>query len=400
MSRLPDAPPPADPSSDVASPDVSPRDAAASPGTPWDRRPDQRSAALEQAADLAVLAPSVHNTQPWRLELRPDRLLIRADRSRQLTAMDPMGRELVQSVGAALFNARVGLAAFGWAVEVDRVPDSGDPDLLAVVRPVDGAPDATLAALAPAIRRRRTNRRRFLGPPVPDELLQRLTGMAGLDGAVLVPVATESQKHLVARLTQQADRLQNAEAAYRAEVRQWTTRPRTTGDGVPVTAVPHVDGQQRDDVPLRDFDTTGDGGLPAETRSGTDQTLVLLATRADDQRAWLLAGEALQHLLLELTAGGWVASPVTQAIEVPLTRTQLRSALTWDAHPQMLLRIGHAAPTPPTPRRHRDEVVAGSHRAPSTARSAQPPVPLGWPEPDERAPKRPVSDGRGGTTWT
>ena len=364
-----------------------------------DARLDARSAALERAVDLAVLAPSVHNTQPWRLELGPDRLILRADRDRQLTAMDPTGRELVQSVGAALFNARVALAGSGWAVEVDRLPDLDDPDLLAIVRLVDGEPDGELAALTPAISRRRTNRRQFIGAPMPEDLLRRLTGLAGHDGAVLVPVATEAQKHLVARLTQQADRLQNAESAYRAELRQWTTRPRAAGDGVPVTAVPHVDGRQHDEVPLRDFDTSGDGGLPAETRSGTDQTLVLLATSADDQRAWLRAGEALQHLLLELTGRGWAASPITQAIEVPITRTQLRSALTWDAHPQMLLRIGHAAPTPATPRRHRDDVVVGSHRPPAPVAPTEAPIPLGWPEPDDRTPRRPVSDGRGGTTW-
>lgn len=405
MSRLPVAPrPEAAPAPDAAAPTEAPSPSPSPSSSRADaaaleHRLDERAAALEQAVDLAALAPSVHNTQPWRLELRTDRLVLRADPSRQLTALDPMGRELVQSVGAALFNARVALAACGWASEVDRVPDPADPDLLAVVRPVDGAPDTELAALAPAIPRRRTNRRQFLGDVVPDELMHRLTGLVDHEGAVLVPVATESQKHLVARLTQQADRLQNAETAYRAEMRQWTTRPRVAGDGVPVTAVPRVDGRQHDAVPLRDFDTTGDGGLPPETRSGTDQTLVLLATRADDRLAWLLAGEALQHLLLELTARGWVASPITQAIEVPITRTQLRSALTWDAHPQMLLRIGHAAPTPPTPRRHRDEIVAGSRRPPRTVRTAEPPVPLGWPEPDERAPRRPVSDGRGGTTW-
>ncbi|GAA3162332.1 nitroreductase family protein [Blastococcus jejuensis] len=345
--------------------------------------------ALEQAADRAARAPSVHNTQPWRIELQPDHLVLRDDPSRQLKVLDPQGRELVQSVGAALFNIRVSLAASGWAVEVDRLPDPGDPDLLAVVRPVAGPPDAVLAALAPAIDRRRTNRRAFLSAPVPDAVIQGLASSSEAEGALLVPVLTAAHRQLIARATQQADRIQNADPAYRAELRTWTNRPPEAGDGVPPVAVPHVDGLQQDDVPIRDFDTAGAGALSPETHSSADQTMVLLSTRTDDRLAWLRAGEALERVLLELTASDWVAGPLTQPIEVPLTRTQLRAALTWDAHPQMLLRIGKAAPTARTPRRPRSDVVVNSRRPEQV-----PAVP-----PQEPTARRPVPDGRGGTTW-
>jgi nitroreductase len=318
--------------------------------------------ALEHAAELAVLAPSVHNSQPWRLELQPDRLLIRADRSRQLTAMDPAGRELVLSVGAALFNARVALAADGWAADVDRIPDGGDADLLVVVRPLDAAPDHALAALAPAVPRRRTNRRAFIREEVPDQVLSDLSAATAAEGALLVPVITEEHRRLLARLTQQADRIQNADPAYRAELRRWTSLRPEDGDGVPASVVPRVDGRQHDDLPIRDFDTSGAGALPAQTASGIDQTLTLLATRTDDPLAWLRCGEAMQRVLLELTGLGWSAGPLTQAVEVPLTRTQLRSALTWDAHPQLLLCIGRAGTTPATPRRPQEQVVV-RHRS-------------------------------------
>jgi len=55
-------------------------------------QPSARSRALELAADFAVQAPSGYSTLPWRLDREPDRLLIRADRSRGLTALDPGGR--------------------------------------------------------------------------------------------------------------------------------------------------------------------------------------------------------------------------------------------------------------------------------------------------------------------
>ncbi len=97
-----------------------------------------RLADVEAAADAALLAPSVHNTQPWVLVLHPDRIDVRADRGRQLHVLDPGGRELLLSVGAAVLNARAELAVRGRAVEVDRLPRPGDRDLVAVLRLVAG----------------------------------------------------------------------------------------------------------------------------------------------------------------------------------------------------------------------------------------------------------------------
>ncbi|WP_051684114.1 hypothetical protein [Blastococcus sp. URHD0036] len=375
--------------------------APAPPAATTSRLP--RTDALEVAVDLALLAPSVHNTQPWRLVLHDDRLDLHADRTRQLPTLDPVGRALALSVGAALFNARVALAAAGWSVVTERLPDARDPDLMAVVRPVDGASDPELAALAPAVPQRRTNRRAFSDEELPDDALRALADAVAAEDAELVVVRQEHHRQLVARLTQQADAVQNADAAYRAELRAWTTRSAASRDGVPTSAVPHVDGRQRDDLPLRDFDSAGAGGLPPETRSTMRQTLVLLATARDDQAAWLRAGEALERVLLELTRRGWAASPLTQAIEVPLTRTQLRSALTWTSHPQALLRIGRAEATPAPPHRLRDDVVENSTRPPETEPRPLPTPPVGPQHEtraaDGRARRRPVSDGRGGTTW-
>lgn len=357
---------------------------------------DAQAEVLEHAADRACLAPSVHNTQPWTLRLTGGHLALRADRSRQLTTLDPLGRELVLSLGAALLNARVAVAARGWAMEVRRLPDPDDPDLFAELHVVVGRPESELADLDRLIRRRHTNRRRFDREPLPGDLRARLSAIAAEEGAVLVPVDSDDDRRLVARLTQEADEAQNADPAYRAELRHWTTRPAAAGDGVPPGVVVHGDERRSDELPLRNFDTTGTGALPPDTASDSRQTILLVATRTDQPLDWLRAGEAMERLLLELTRQGWVASPVTQALEVPATRAALRSALTGELHPQVLVRVGHAASTITVPRRRRDEVVEGGRRRSMPMRT----TPTGWP-PAEKAgrPHGPVSDGRGGTIW-
>src|SRR4051812_17010234 len=194
--------------------------------------------ALEYAADRGRLAPSVHNTQPWTFIVRPDRLELRADRARQLAVLDPDGRELLQSVGAALLNARAALAVRHLWANVVRLPDPDDPDLMAILRVSHDAPDASLAALDRVADRRHTNRRPFEPAPVPAETLDRLVGVAADEQALLVPVHTGADRELIATLTQQADRLQEADPAYQAELYRWTGRSAVQGDGVSAASVP------------------------------------------------------------------------------------------------------------------------------------------------------------------
>ncbi|MEO8888453.1 MAG: nitroreductase, partial [Jatrophihabitantaceae bacterium] len=56
-------------------------------------------AGLHRAVARATLAPSIHNTQPWRFVVRPDRLDVYRDRQRGVSVVDPNGRQLVISCG-------------------------------------------------------------------------------------------------------------------------------------------------------------------------------------------------------------------------------------------------------------------------------------------------------------
>jgi hypothetical protein len=314
--------------------------------------------ALRRAVARAVLAPSVHNTQPWRFVIDGERLEIHADRSRRLRVLDPTGRQMTISCGCALFNARIALAAAGYDATIERYPDPARPDLVArlTLGRQSGEP-MPLAALDVMIDLRQTNRRRFASDPVPPEVVDGLIEAAAAADAQLYEIKDPEQRFSVAKLSQEADREQNANPAYRAELRAWTTDDPKQRDGVPSLAVPHVDAGANDDIPIRDFDTRGMGWLPVETRSSMNQSLLLLGTLDDRPPAWLRAGEALEHVLLEVTRQGYAASPLTQVVEIPVTRARLRSDLRLDMQPHVLLRVGRAPKTPATRRRRITDVL-------------------------------------------
>lgn len=324
------------------------------------------SDALWHAARQASYAPSIHNTQPWRFVIDGDALELWADRSRQLAVLDPTERQLLISCGCALLNARVSLAASGFDPDVDRLPDGSRSDLLArLTLPASRSDWLPLGGLNEQVQRRQTNRRQFDDVPVERDVVFRLVDAAQGEGAVLGEVHGRERLDALARLAQRADAMENADPAYRAELRQWTTDDARRHDGVSAMVVPHVTGDAQDDVPIRDFDTHGIGWLPTVTRSSTKQTMFVLGTVADSPLAWLQAGEALEHAWLVATEAGYVASLFTQVIEVPATRQELRQELGMMTHPQLVMRVGRAPRTPASRRRSLSDMVTVG-RSPAT----------------------------------
>lgn len=318
-----------------------------------------RTTALRRAAVRATLAPSVHNTQPWRFVLAKEHLDVFADPTRQLRVLDPTRRQLTISCGCALFNARVALDAAGFDVTVERCPDPTRPDHLArltVTGPRTGERDP-IRSLDAVVELRQTNRRQFAEDLVPAEVVNRLEWAAQAEGARLFVVRSEDHRVRLAALSQRADAAEILNPAYRAELRAWTSDDPRRLDGVPAMAVPRVDGTAQDEVPIRDFDSQGSGWLPAATHSSRHQCLLILGTAGDNPDSWLRSGEALERILLEVTRHGFVASPLTQVIEMPDTRAALRAELGLTMNPHILLRIGRAPLAPGSRRRRLVDVL-------------------------------------------
>jgi hypothetical protein len=315
---------------------------------------------LTRAAHRAALAPSVHNTQPWRLIVTSDALEIRSDLRRRLTVLDPRARQLTISCGCALFNARVAIAAAGFEPVVERFPDQESPDLLARVSL--GAPRewVPIGALDNATDERRTNRRAFADEPIPASLLYELVEAARAESGYLVPIVSPEHRASVGELSRLADRIQESDPAYLAELLQWTTDDPRRGDGVQAASVPYAGSlsDDRDVMPIRSFDVRGMGWLPAASGSDANECVLLLAAVDDDPASWLRAGEALERVWLELTRLGYSASPLTQAVEVARTHERLRAVLKLDLHPQILLRVGLAPNAVRSPRLDPRQVIS------------------------------------------
>ncbi len=336
---------------------------------PWDvleydfPRTGTSSEKLRFLLNYAVLAPSGHNTQPWRFKIAGEEIELYADRTRALPVTDPDDRELIMSCGAALFHLRTAIRHYGYEPVVRTFPVLDDPDLLAFVR-LGPKQEATLAdqRLFEAVKHRRTNRMPFEQRPVPEPELHALEEAVRAEGASLHVLHDAEARNALADLVAEGDRLQGADQHFRRELAAWIHPNRSKSrDGIPGYA------QGLGDVlsyagpfVVRTFDWGR--GQAARNRQLADGSPVLavLATDADQPAAWLDAGQALDHLLLLARDFGLYASFLNQPIEVAVLRPRV-AGLVGAAYPQLILRMGYAREEPrATPRRPVREVLLAS----------------------------------------
>ncbi|WP_321797245.1 Acg family FMN-binding oxidoreductase [Burkholderia sp. BCC1988] len=321
--------------------------------------PDQQ---LRELLGYAVLAPSSHNSQPWRFLVNGATISVCADRVRALPVVDPFDRELIISCGAALLNLRVALNHAGLAHTIGTFPSEVDPDLLALVRVCDdGYSDASLGTLFDAIPERVTTRAPFESTAVPHEIQQALIAAGVAEGADVACVDALAHRARVAELVAEADRQQFADPHFRRELASWID-PRRHADGMPAFAagVPALLDFAAPVVTMavRTFDL-GDGLAALHHQLvGASPLIVCIATVRDDRDAWLAAGQALERILLVATRAGYTASYLNQPIETAGLRAHLRHMLGLRGEPQLLLRVGRGPHTPHSPRRPLDEVIS------------------------------------------
>lgn len=309
----------------------------------------------------AILAPSAHNTQPWRFAIVDNHLRVSLDESRALTVSDPTRREMIVSVGAAVTNLLVAAEHFGFRATVEEFP-LGDDQVVADIAVAPAADARTPGGdqLFQAIPRRHANRHLYESRKVPQDVLMKFRGFAASGNPHLDLVEDPAKIQSLADLTGHATAASMRAPEFRAELSQWvrsnfTKRP----DGMPgfSVGVPDVPSLLAPVIVRLPPTAKAEGGK-RRAQVLSSPVLGIVSTKGNEKRDWFRAGMLLENIWLLATAEGLRLAVLAAVVETGEMYRDVQTVLGSPLRLQVFFRTGYGPSDPhPTPRRPLGEVL-------------------------------------------
>jgi len=320
----------------------------------------------------AILAPSSHNSQPWKFSIRGNEIRVFADKARWLKVADADQRELNISVGCALENLLIAAEHFGFAHQEEYFPEDED-SLVTVVKltPQGKIEKPREQVLFAQIPRRHTNHNLYQTRKIPEAEMARLHACIYEEGFWMFStnegpyvLYTEAElRRRIDELITRVDAIQLTDRAYTKELGFWfgqgafgTPWLMAKVGQLALTYLNISKGQTKKDSEML---------LSAPA-------LVALASAVDDRKSQVRAGQIFNRIALTATHLGIAIHPMSQILEVPKVKAELMellevpevkaevAKLSPEEHvfPQQTFRLGYAEPEKEnTPRRPLEEVL-------------------------------------------
>lgn len=301
----------------------------------------------------AILAPSSHNTQPWKFKITAENAIeIYADESRRLKIADADKREMFVSIGCALENLLIAAEHFGYDTEVEYFPRENDEEFAARIGFTHNPkPRRTRKAqLFESIANRSTFHGTFASAPISLSILQEINAYVEDKGINLFLTTSEPIRHRIDDLTARSDAVQFADPRYRDELAHWI------GQGAFGTSwlLSQLGSLAMSYLNLGDYISKNDAGV---LRSAP--VMGLLTSYYDDRRSQIKAGQAFERIYLAARKEGLGVRPMSQLCEIPKSREELKNIVGLPRnHPQQPFLLGYAEfSANHTPRRNVEEVL-------------------------------------------
>lgn len=336
--------------------------------SPAERDPRRRALAF------ALLAPSPHNLQSWRVDLSRDgEALLFVDGGRLLPQTDPLSRQIMMGQGCFLEILSIAAAAEGWRTEMELFPAGP----WTVDRPVarivfSRLPAPSIDPLFAEVPRRRTVKGKF--EPRPLEAAHRNALLAAMHG-----------RGLSLSIVDEPARMHRLRSIAIAGSELEMNTPRTHKESIDVVRIGSAEiAAHRDGISikgpmiwvLRQLGAmTPDKAMTPGTmawNSGRDYVLAgyasapafgWLASKGNDRATQVAAGRAWVRLQLAASALGVSLQPHSQTLqeypEMEALRVAMRAetGVASDETLQMFFRLGYAADPGPSPRRALDSFL-------------------------------------------
>lgn len=303
------------------------------------------TAKICRVLEFAVLAPSTHNTQPWKFKITGNVCQVFIDNNRQLPAADKLKRDMYISLGALLKNLEIAAQSFG---VLDRIEIADQKtELVAEVhfKNLDNRStklDPKYQPLLAAI----TTRTNYRGPFKPLQIDKAIQQLIASGDKAIRPILIKDRQQIndIGQLTAEGLRMGYATPAFRKEISSWI-KPNTSKSkkGIPgyslrmPTLTSHI-------IPkVMRFKDLGAKLATLNYKSFVQASaIVVLAAEEENPKIWLKVGQVAQQIFLNIETAGYVYSVFVASIEMPPLTSRLKkiAGLGKDLNPQFLFCLG------------------------------------------------------------
>lgn len=299
-------------------------------------------------ASYVVLAPSSHNSQPWRVRIEEPWIHILPEEARSLPESDSDNRQLFISLGAGMRNAVLSADYFGFSAEIKLDREGAHIKFTRKEQP-------SIKAMHPifSMTRRATNRSAYLSAFGDEHLLTYIKSFETPDVRVDI-VGNSEKKNQIAECVSRALIYAMDSAGFRNELSGYLKNNLTRSDvgmvmsgfGVP-TPPSFFAGTVLKYFNLNRLSARKDEDL---LKHHTPY-FVLVSTHKDTPVEWMHVGSVYQEIALRAEARNSATAIMAAAIQVGEFHKELQRVLETEFRPQLFFRLGYpTAPASHSPR--------------------------------------------------
>ena len=293
---------------------------------------------VKQLISFAILAPSGHNSQPWRFEVVDSAIVVAPDLSKRLAVVDGNDRELFISLGCAVCNLQIAAAHYGYDADYNFC----DGKIVVTLTKRDGC--IVDDALFDAIPKRHTHRGKFTGKKIDSGAIQNFdaTGNTG----ILIVDADSNEGNVIKKKIEDGNTIQMSDTAFKRELVSWMRFNKRhineTHNGLCYNvlgfpATPKPIGKRIVGMFLN-----------PKAQNKTDNAVnasashfCVFSVNDDNAKNWVDLGVMLERFLLKITSEGIAYSFSNQPCEIPSLKDALRQELHLTAYPSVVIRLGY-----------------------------------------------------------
>jgi nitroreductase len=311
---------------------------------------------------FALLAPSSHNSQPWRFNIVDNQIVIYPEESRELRKSDKNNRQLYLSLGAALQNIVIAGKFYGYKTNIEYLPEEFNGSATVITLEESDSAVTGDEGLIKAITTRHSNRNKYSSKRLSDRFINSLKDLSSSDLKVYI-VSDRKLKDKISEVVTDATIEAMDDSGFREELSGYIKSNITKSKvGMPMFGfgMPTPPSLLASQV-LRRFNLNK-LGRSADLALLKEYTpyfvLILSSLGSDNEEGWIRAGQIFESIALMAERESIRTAPLAAAIQIGENYKKIQNILGTNLRPQMFFRMGYGEDVSHhSPRLHLEDVL-------------------------------------------